>query len=72
MLISFWLWIIGFWIGSFFTQSELAGILWFFAGWPTCLFIVLFLMIWFDIDDHNSNWGGAGPDCSTMQREAAF
>ena len=25
-----------------------------------------------DIDDHNSNWGGAGPDCPIMRREAAI
>ena len=24
-----------------------------------------------DIDDHNSVWGGPGPDCMTKQREAA-
>jgi len=25
-----------------------------------------------DIDDHNSQWGGAGPDCPIMRREAAL
>jgi len=24
-----------------------------------------------DIDDHTSVWGGAGPDCSIVRREAA-
>jgi hypothetical protein len=25
-----------------------------------------------EIDDHTSVWGGAGPDCITVRREAAY
>ena len=70
-MFSVFVWLIGIAIIGHIDRSGLFYLIWFFAGIPLSSIVILCLIVWLTIDDFNSVWGGSGPDCCTVQREAA-